>query len=75
MLPNAVHLGMTYNNIYIYIIIIWEILWTSKRKGTTFRALNTATHRICQVLMQHLDGLEEVQQSHEFEMANLLAEP
>jgi hypothetical protein len=37
--------------------------------------LNTATHRICQVLMQHLDGLEEVQQSHEFEMANLLAEP
>ena len=27
-----------------------------------------------QVLMQHLDGLEEVQQSHEFEIANLLAE-
>lgn len=26
-----------------------------------------------QVLMQHLDGLEEVQQNHEFEMANLLA--
>jgi len=27
-----------------------------------------------EVLMQHLDGLEEVQQSHEFEIANLLAE-
>ena len=26
-----------------------------------------------QVLMQHLDGLDEVQQSHEFEIANLLA--
>ena len=27
-----------------------------------------------QVLTQHLDNLEEVQQSHEFEVANLMAE-
>ena len=72
MLPNAVHLGMSYNNIYHKYMGNPLNQQALRANISGFEHCNPL---ICQVLMQHLDGLEEVQQSHEFEMANLLAEP